>query len=419
MRLMLLALHTLKPAPVLARRGMRVRRCVRPNAFGNALGNSIADGSFSGATQPTTDALGDFIQKNQQSWDTRAAAYDQVVGAFSNTGATGSSNSVVYASNDVQDPMQPNVVSDAGGNPVGPLTDQYDLTDKTNFKDYLNAVNQRNSNGLTLDPQDVATSKALLFHYHGYSMGEQRGTAEQLSGNLDDQSSPAFVRALTAFTQASAGEQDNRYDFYSNIQVAYDANGVATRGRYVDVTRDGETVRVNWDRTFSNTARTLGVNADEAIRKTDFEVYQAAVNAAFDTDGVRSFNISGGWRPHPVDYAAIMGTPSPLPNPDSHHISSRALDINMINDVAINNRGYVSHTPRLPEPDIVQQFTNNLRDEDGVRQIFQPWRMLGNASNPEAPFVFNRNVKVGPNGQITNVHDGNATLHKDHLHFGF
>ncbi|MDQ0045674.1 hypothetical protein [Variovorax boronicumulans] len=45
------------------------------------LGDSIA-----AANGQQADPLGDFIAKNQPSWDTRAATYDQIVGAFSQSG---------------------------------------------------------------------------------------------------------------------------------------------------------------------------------------------------------------------------------------------------------------------------------------------------------------------------------------------
>jgi hypothetical protein len=312
-------------------------------------------------------------------------------------------------------PASPWVTLDDFGNPIGPLSNLYDLSDQASFKDYLNTINARSENGLSLDPQDIATSKALLFYYYGYSMGEQRGTADQLRGSLDDQSSPAYMRALKAFNQASDTEQQSRYDFYSNIQVVTDAATNITRGRYVDVTRDDRTIRVNWDRTFSNTAEALGVSADEALRKTDFDVYQAAVNAAFATDSVRSFNINGAWRPHPVDYATITGKQSPLPNTRSQHISSRALDINMINDIVVNNGGYISHIPSLPEPDILKKFTDNLLQQNGVRQIFQSWRMWGNVADS---FIKNSDVIRNNKGEII-MRNENAILHKNHLHFGF
>ena len=44
-------LMTRQPAPALARAGVRLRRCVRANAFGNALGGSIADQFSQGSDQ--------------------------------------------------------------------------------------------------------------------------------------------------------------------------------------------------------------------------------------------------------------------------------------------------------------------------------------------------------------------------------
>ena len=297
-----------------------------------------------------------------------------------------------------------------------PLADQYDLSDKSNFKDYLDKVKQRATKGLPIDPQDIATSKALLFHFYGYPMGEQRGTAEELRGNLNDQESPGLTRALQAFSKAPADEQQRRYDFFSNIQAASSPNGTQSRARAVSVTRDGKTLTVHWDPSFSNVAGTptVGVSADEALRKTDFDVYQAAINAALKTDGVQSININGAWRPHPADFAAIVGLPAPLANANSAHITSRALDINQVNDVAINNHGYIEHAPAQQEPDIVNRLTSNLLAQNGTRQIFQPWHMWVNVGQDP---VNNSDVIRSTTGAITGA-DGNATLHKNHLHFG-
>ncbi|RJF91959.1 hypothetical protein D3871_25170 [Noviherbaspirillum saxi] len=49
-----------KPAPTLRARGMRLRLHVGPNAFGNALGNSIAYGDWGGSQQES--ALTSFRQ---------------------------------------------------------------------------------------------------------------------------------------------------------------------------------------------------------------------------------------------------------------------------------------------------------------------------------------------------------------------
>ncbi|HWW07585.1 hypothetical protein, partial [Collimonas sp.] len=304
----------------------------------------------------------------------------------------------------------------AASSRTGALTNLYDLSDKANFSDYLNAVNQSQVNGQVLDPQDISTSKALLFNYYGYSMGEEKYSSaesgsvkEQLAGSLSDQSSPAFTRALGAFSQTSTDQQQQRYDFYSNIQTVYNVNGQATNGRYVDMSQSDRTIRINWDPTFANTANAVGVTADEALRKTDFEVYHAATSAAFNTDGVNSININGAWRPSPSDYAAITGRTSPLPNAHSPHISSRAIDINMINDIRINNGGWDNnHNVIIDEPNIVEDFTDNLAAQSGVRQIFQPWSTAIKITNGD-------NHGLNPNLGIS----ANDRLHGNHLHFGF
>jgi YD repeat-containing protein len=394
-------------AAAIARGGKIDIAKIATDAFGNALGNSLARANWNAGNEQTDRTAANGQQTNS-STDNRA------VGLKLPTGT----RFLVQPESDDGGMVLVDSSSDAGGS-SGPLTDKFDLTNKSNFKAYLNAVNDQRVSGLSLDPQDIATSKALLFYYQGYAMGEQRGTAAELMGNLNDQSSHAFTRALEAFGRSTDAEQQSRYDFYSNIHADFASNGQATRGRYVDVTRDDRTIHIKWDKSFSNVGGALGVSADEALRKTDFEVYQAAINAAFETDGVNGFTINGAWRPHPSDYAAIRGTPSPLPNVNSQHISSRALDINMINNISVDNHGYTNHLPSTEEPEIIRKFTNNLRDETGIRQIFQPWRMLPNASNPQATFTVNHDVKFNAAGRPTTVPDANAVLHKNHLHFGF
>ncbi len=283
-----------------------------------------------------------------------------------------------------------------------PIFGRYDLSNPDNFPAYLESVHKRHSSGGELDEQDIATSRALLHNYYGYPMGEQRGTAEQLRGNADAGGFDAHARALNAFGNASPEERQNRYSFYSGIRLA---DGGNPRGRYVDVNRDGRTVRVNWDPGFSDLAGQLGVSADEALRKTDFDVYQAALNAALDTDGVNSININGAWRPSYSDYRSIAGHSPPVRYDDnSMHISSRALDINKINNVAINNGGYHNNLPANPEPDIVTRFSNNIVATPGVRQTFQPWRMWKNTLQDNT---------------TNNAANSNAYLHRNHLHFGF
>lgn len=253
-------------------------------------------------------------------------------------------------------------------------------------------------------------------------MGEQRGTAEQLKGNLNNQQSLGLTRSLDAFNQASADERQQRYDFYSNIKTKFDGNGNATRGRYVDVAREGRTVRVEWSGNFSDWAGHIGVSANEALRKTDFDVYQSAVNAAFKTEGVTSFTINGAWRPSFDDYKAayevmksqgsagvtLKAMSSVIDKYRSHpwsiqHVTSRAIDINQVENVNIINTVYTNKGPKLMEPDIVREFTDNLINETNSRQLFQPWRMWVDTHG-----------KFRVNLNSTSI----ETRHKDHLHFG-
>jgi hypothetical protein len=117
---------------------------------------------------------------------------------------------------------------DDSGSPTGPpLRDNYDFLTPDNVKAYLNELSQRNTNGLTLDPRDIQTSKTLLFNCYGYPMGDLRGnTADELKGSLDDQSSAAYMKALAAFSKTSSAELQSRYDFYSGIQVGGSAKAI-------------------------------------------------------------------------------------------------------------------------------------------------------------------------------------------------
>ncbi len=68
---------------VAAMKGGRINATqIATDAFGNALGNAFVEEMGRGSQQ--VDVLGEFIQKNQPRWDERAAAYDQLLGAFGN-----------------------------------------------------------------------------------------------------------------------------------------------------------------------------------------------------------------------------------------------------------------------------------------------------------------------------------------------
>ncbi|RCS59185.1 hypothetical protein, partial [Parvibium lacunae] len=293
----------------------------------------------------------------------------------------------------------------------------------------------------TLGSEQAMAAKAMLFHYYGYSMGENLGnTTAILEGSLQltGPNDAALGRALNAYASSGPAAGRERYDFYSNIQVVYDENGIATRGRTVDVVREGRTVTLNWTQDFSTWAGHVGVSADEALRKTDFSVYKALQNAAFKTPDVISLDMNGAWRPAFADYRAIYdaqrqdpnanqanvaamkavidGRPKGLdgqPKPWSPaHVNSRGIDINSINGVAVRNTIYNNGVPRNAEPAIISAFTDNLLNEPGTRQIFQPWRMWANVP---------KYLNLPSAEQIPEVNKGrsdNEKLHNNHIHYG-
>jgi hypothetical protein len=307
--------------------------------------------------------------------------------------------------------------SDATAAETGAIRDNYDLSGTKGFDAYLRDIQARNAANEMLSSDDIATSKALLFHYYGYAMGTSRGTNEaDLTGSLDGTASPAFTRALNGYVAVTDANNLARYGFYSNIQNEFDANGNATRGRYVDVTRDGRTVRVGWSSDFSNLAKDVGVDANEALRKTDFDVYQKVTNAAFATPNVTGFTINGAWRPNADDYVQIRGSlPTGFTKPwGPDHISSRAVDINRLDFVdangekwyhTINNEGTQARVaPEYEMPQIVSQFSDNLRAQGNWKQEFDPWVMR---SSPRVDKVDNTNQP------------GNQWLHRNHIHIAY
>jgi hypothetical protein len=280
----------------------------------------------------------------------------------------------------------------------------------------------------TLGAQQASAAKAMLFHYYGYSMGENQGSSSAaLEGSLQSTGSndAALGRALAGYSATDIATGRERYDLYSNIQVVYDSNGAATRGRTVDVVRDGRTVTLNWTEDFSTWAGQVGVSADEALRKTDYSVYQAVQNAAFKTDGVTSLDMNGAWRPAFADYRAIYDAQRKDPNANRAnvtamkavidryqsdpwkmgHVTNRAIDIQSINGVPIQNTVYNKGVPRNAEPPIISAFTDNLLNESGTKQIIQPWRIWYNALSSQS--------SVPNQGRL-----GTEARHNNHLHYG-
>lgn len=159
----------------------------------------------------------------------------------------------------------------------------------------------------------------------------------------------------------------------------------------------------------------MGVGASEAIRKTDFDVYQKVIDAAFQTPTMTGFTINGAWRPDAGDYVRVKGAlPPGVKQPwGSGHVNSRALDINKITykgwgdyeqDMMINN-GVTAQRKKVTTtmPWIVGEFSNNLRAQGNWSQEFNPW-VVRSSPSVESP---NRNQSP------------NESLHRHHLHISY
>ena len=410
---------------------MWLRLCIGPNAFGNALGSSFVDSlQNSGERSKARTGKAALLASNDVGRTTASDVDNPYQGLVLDDvqKATETSDASFKAMVDkLQDPKlrldkygnppasRTAVTLDDLGNPVGPLTNLYDLSDQANHSDYLNAVNRRIVNGLPLDAQDISTSKAILFHYQGYSMGAveasasaNRTVSQQLAGNLDSETSAPFLSAMGRFAASSPSEQTERYNFYSNIHVVYDQNGSATNARTVDLAQGDRTITLNWSPDFADLAHKVGVGPDEALRKTSFSVYQSVKDAAFSTDGLDSLTINGAWRPSVADYKAINGEHLPAGFSgwwSPAHVSSNGVDINNINGGAVNGGNYTNHHASTTESSLISNFIDNLATTSNSHQIFSPWQMNADIRDN---FVFATNSGVSHNEKI----------HGNHIHFG-
>lgn len=87
-------------AAAIARGGKVAIQQVAVDAFGNALGQSLAAGSgqmAGSASGAGDDRLGAFIEQNQGAWDQRQANYDRMVGTFGNPTAYGRADDTLLA----------------------------------------------------------------------------------------------------------------------------------------------------------------------------------------------------------------------------------------------------------------------------------------------------------------------------------
>jgi len=306
---------------------------------------------------------------------------------------------------------------------AGPLRKGALLRSHADFKVYLDAVDERLGAGLPLEPEDVLTAKSLLFNKYGYPMGVQRGATADVIGGVDARDTPLFRRLVRNFCSLSAASQEARCEFYSGIKP------LAGNARKSTVSRGGRSMAVLWRTDFANWAGDLGVSADEALRKTDFDVYRHLLDAAFAVPAMDSLTINGAWRPLFADYKRTYEALVEDPAADAGklqrmrryaskkkgwseaHVTSRALDLSDLNKVRIETSygpvkdcsGKIVNAPRSAEPELVQQFTAALLALRGYQSVLQPWR-LWYAASREA--VINR-------GAAGVQHD-----HRHHLHYG-
>jgi hypothetical protein len=94
--------------------------------------------------------------------------------------------------------------------PTRPLVDQFQLNSQADFQTYLKALINQDTNGANLHPQDISTSKSLLFYYYGYPMGSLQSdpssdvtVKEQLASNMDEKMTPNLASALSSFARSS------------------------------------------------------------------------------------------------------------------------------------------------------------------------------------------------------------------------
>ena len=327
---------------------------------------------------------------------------------------------------------------------------------------YLLGLQARIASHQPIAAEDLAKSKALLFHDYGYPMAGTRLTSDQLAAlsasanvgnpgsadhaarvahrgvvraqakeslkaNLDGVNvTPDYLASMKDFAASTPDQRLARLDFYSNIQQTSRAGD-----RAVDVTRGDRTIKVSFAHDVSGWANQAGVPTPDALRKTDFAVYEKAIDAAFATPQMTGFTINGAWRPSPSDVTAMGMTPSSH-NEGSLHITSRAIDINAISytdpqgqkwNYAINNAPEDGGAAYQPTPGsrparyetttdrdntVYQGFYDNFYAQRGTeRELFDPWQMWADhgayATHPDnSPTVLS----------VSN----NDFLHHNHLH---
>jgi len=313
-------------------------------------------------------------------------------------------------------------VSDAAGS--AGAARQQDLSTREGMDNFLREVRAKNVMGGELTPAEVVTAKALLSDKYGYAMGELRGNQADLAESLDETRTAAFTRALENYAGNSAAQNQERFDLYSNIKVTYDENGNETNGRYVDITRDGRTIRMNWDSNFAALGNQMGISTDEALRKVDFRAYKDFADAAFQSGVRNSITMNGGWRPTKEDLLSYFGSEDAAsqalarsgfsPNlknyQDGPHMDGRGLDFNLLDGTSVNRVTFNS-----PQPDIVRDFSYALKNIGGDNsQVIGPWMTYG-----VNPIALGTGVRQDMGNRfIQNILNPESTVETGHRYHG-
>jgi YD repeat-containing protein len=185
------------------------------DAFGNALGDSIAavNGQSSrGSTGQQEDRLGDFIAQNQQSWDTRAAAYDQIVGAFSQAASGTSQPGIQYA--DASRVLRTGFITDAGGGSIDPgSVDSLRQSDGTYRVEIKGAADSLRSSGTSwLAAQAQATSDL-----YASGAGDIRETVTPIVGNGGDYSYMNSNGVINVVSQRMTAAEEAAFDVANGL----------------------------------------------------------------------------------------------------------------------------------------------------------------------------------------------------------
>jgi hypothetical protein len=175
-----------------ARAGRVVVKQVAIDAFGNALGESLAasSGQGSGSSRQQGDPLGEFIERNMRAWQQRQANFDQIVNAFGQTQDGGRAPGVL--------------VADAGD--VLRLSSPSSTSDGAYYSNIIDALQAR----------DAARQAASA----SFRAGEARATAAQYASGAGDLRETTAPAPSTLTAPSAPGIGDGYFDGNRDARLA-------------------------------------------------------------------------------------------------------------------------------------------------------------------------------------------------------